>query len=317
MGFHEIQLPTNLSYGSRFGPGFSTSIIELDSGGSERIARWPNARRRYNLKYAIKKLDDLTAVYDFYLARGGPLNGFRIKDFFDFASSSNHRNPQAFSDQQLGTGNGAQTAFQLIKTYTSGSQSVVRAIRKPVAGTITIGNNGSSTAAFTLDTTTGIVTFNTAPANGNPLTWGGQYDVPVQFDGDMDEAFSVAYEGFEGGSLPDMLCTEVVQDVSTPDKFNYGDGEAVSFTGTYRLGATSKRTQVLTPNASADVLLPDATDLDNGFPYFVIRNAAGAATLTFKKFDGSTTYFTMTAGKTAIVFLYPVSGVKTWGAAVS
>ena len=31
MGFHEVQFPTDISYGSKFGPGFKTEIVVLPS----------------------------------------------------------------------------------------------------------------------------------------------------------------------------------------------------------------------------------------------------------------------------------------------
>ena len=41
-------------------------------------------------------------------------------------------------DEALGTGDGATTAFQLVKRYASGSQTWVRTITKPVAGTVRV-----------------------------------------------------------------------------------------------------------------------------------------------------------------------------------
>jgi uncharacterized protein (TIGR02217 family) len=40
--------------------------------------------------------------------------------------------------QLLGTGDGAQTQFQLVKRYPSGSVIEIRTIAKPVAGTVRI-----------------------------------------------------------------------------------------------------------------------------------------------------------------------------------
>ncbi len=38
MSFHDVRFPTDISYGSSGGPGFSTAIIEVDSGAEERIS---------------------------------------------------------------------------------------------------------------------------------------------------------------------------------------------------------------------------------------------------------------------------------------
>jgi hypothetical protein len=43
--------------------------------------------------------------------------------------------------------------------------------------------NGTPTTAYTVNNTTGLVTFNTAPANGAILSWTGEFDTPVCFVG--------------------------------------------------------------------------------------------------------------------------------------
>ena len=85
----------------------------------------------------------------------------------------------------IGTGDGITTAFQLVKRYASGSQTWVRAITKPVAGTVRIALDGAEQlGGWSVDTTTGVVTFATAPAEGVAITAGFEFDVPVRFDAD-------------------------------------------------------------------------------------------------------------------------------------
>ncbi|WP_167626623.1 DUF2460 domain-containing protein, partial [Paracoccus luteus] len=85
----------------------------------------------------------------------------------------------------IGTGDGITTAFQLVKRYASGSQTWVRAITKPVAGTVRIALDGAEQlGGWSVDTTTGVVTFATAPAEGVAITAGFAFDVPVRFDTD-------------------------------------------------------------------------------------------------------------------------------------
>ena len=52
------------------------------------------------------------------------------------------RTPVTPIDQALGTGDGATTAFQLVKRYESGAQAWVRRIVKPVAGTVRVARGG-------------------------------------------------------------------------------------------------------------------------------------------------------------------------------
>jgi len=91
----------------------------------------------------------------------------------------------SLTDQAIGTGDGAMTSFQLVKRYTSGAQSWTRAIAKPVTGTVRIAFGGvEQPSGWSADTTTGLVTFSTAPGVGVAVTAGFEFDVPVRFDSD-------------------------------------------------------------------------------------------------------------------------------------
>ena len=184
MAFHEVRFPDNISRGARGGPERRTQIVELASGAEERNASWANSRRRYDVAYGIRRADDLAAVVAFFEARNGRLHGFRFKDWSDFKSCLPSQTPGP-TDQSIGTGTGAATQYPLTKRYTSGAQSWTRAITKPVAGTVTIALNGVTQASgWSVSTTTGLITFTTAPAVGVAITAGFEFDVPVRFDTD-------------------------------------------------------------------------------------------------------------------------------------
>ena len=185
MAFHEIRFPDNISRGARGGPERRTQVVELASGDEERNASWANSRRRYDVAYGIRRADDLAAVVAFFEARNGRLYGFRYKDWADYKSSlpSQVITP---TDQQIGIGNGSLRTFQLAKRYTSGAQTWVRTIAKPVAGTVRVALGVvEQMSGWTLDTTTGTVTFAAAPGNGVIVQAGFEFDVPVRFDTDM------------------------------------------------------------------------------------------------------------------------------------
>uniref|UniRef100_A4WYW2 Glycoside hydrolase, family 24 n=2 Tax=Paracoccaceae TaxID=31989 RepID=A4WYW2_CERS5 len=184
MAFHEVRFPDNISRGARGGPERRTQIVELASGAEERNASWANSRRRYDVAYGIRRADDLAAVVAFFEARNGRLHGFRFKDWADFKSCLPSQTPSP-TNQPIGTGNGAATQFQLTKRYTSGAQSWSRTITKPVAGTVTVALNGTPQASgWSVSTTSGLVTFTTAPAAGIAISAGFEFDVPVRFDTD-------------------------------------------------------------------------------------------------------------------------------------
>jgi uncharacterized protein (TIGR02217 family) len=184
MAFHEVRFLDNISRGARGGPERRTQIVELASGDEERNASWASSRRRYDVAYGIRRADDLASVVSFFEARNGRLHGFRYKDWADYKSALPSQAITA-TDQQTGTGTGSLQAFQLAKRYTSGPQTWVRTIEKPVAGTVRVAlGMVEQLSGWTLDATTGVITFTTAPASGVIVRAGFEFDVPVRFDSD-------------------------------------------------------------------------------------------------------------------------------------
>ncbi len=210
MAFHEIRFPTEIARGASGGPERRTEIVVLGSGHEERNTRWAQSRRRYDAGYGVRSLDDIHEVVRFFEARRGRLHGFRWKDHADFRSASPASAPLS-SDQVIGTGDGTTASFQLVKSYVSGANPYVRTIEKPVSGSIKVAVDGVEAVegtAFTLDDTTGIITFvaGQEPANGAQVSAGYEFDVPVRFDTDFLEINLVA---FNAGDIPSIPIVEI------------------------------------------------------------------------------------------------------------
>jgi uncharacterized protein (TIGR02217 family) len=210
-GFHEVLFPLDVALKGSGGPERRTEIVTLASGREERNQRWANSRRRYDAGYGVRTLDALHAVIAFFEERRGRLYGFRWRDRADWKSGPPSR-PTAPADQAIGTGDGASRAFQLVKRYGSGGDPWTRAIVKPVAGSVRVAVAGVEKASgtdFTLDATTGIVTFlpGKAPPAGAAVTAGFSFDVPVRFD--TDELI-VDLEAFGAGQIPHVPLVEII-----------------------------------------------------------------------------------------------------------
>jgi uncharacterized protein (TIGR02217 family) len=207
MTFHEIRFPTAIAFHSSAGPERKTEIVTLGSGFEERNAVWANSRRRFDAGYGVKSLDDLAAVIAFFEARNGRLYAFRFKDWSDFKSCAPGSTPSPL-DQPIGTGDGHTTTFQIVKLYASGPASWTRAIKKPVAGTVRIAVAGAeATSGFSVDSTSGLVTFATAPAVGAQITAGFEFDTPARFDSDT---LSVNLTNFRAGDITHIPLVEVL-----------------------------------------------------------------------------------------------------------
>lgn len=207
MNFHEISFPLAIAFHSTGGPVRRTEIVALGSGHEERNATWAASRRRFDVGSGMKSLDDLHTVIGFFEARMGRLYGFRFKDFSDWKSCA-PGGAVAPTDQVTGTGDGSTTQFRLAKTYASGAGSWVRAIPKPVDGTVRIAVDGVETiSGWSCDAATGIVTFDAAPADGAAITAGFAFDCPVRFDTDQ---LSINLASFAAGEIPSIPLIEIL-----------------------------------------------------------------------------------------------------------
>ena len=210
MSFHEIRFPTDISRGAQGGPERRTDVFVLGSGFEERNARWADSRRSYNAGYGVKSLDDLHALIAFFEERRGRLYGFRWRDHADDRSCAPGGTVSAL-DQAIGTGDGTQSAFQLVKTYGGAHAPWTRSIAKPVAGTVLVAVDGDELSegdGFTVNAATGLIQFlpGHVPPDGAAVRAGFKFDVPVRFDTDRLE---VNVQGLRHGAIPHIPIVEV------------------------------------------------------------------------------------------------------------
>ena len=201
MAFHEARLPARLAFGSTGGVERRTEITTLASGYERRSTPWALGRRRYLIGANLRSLDDMAELVAFFEARRGRLYGFRFKDFADFQSCA-PGGTVAATDQALGVGDGARTAFQLVKRY----GDVERPIRKPAEGSVRVAVDGAEVADVSVDATTGVATLADPPAAGSTVTAGFRFDTPVRFDTDRIET---TLESFEAGRMAAVPLIEI------------------------------------------------------------------------------------------------------------
>jgi uncharacterized protein (TIGR02217 family) len=83
----------------------------------------------------------------------------------------------------------------------------VRTITKPVADTVRIALGGvGQLSGWSVDTTTGLITFAAAPGSGVAVTAGFEFDVPVRFDTD---ALDVTLDLERLGSITSIPLVEI------------------------------------------------------------------------------------------------------------
>lgn len=179
--FVETRFPVDISYNSQGGPRFNTTIFTSSSGREQRNINWSLSRAEYDVGYGIKTNTQMAVVLEFFYAMMGKAYAFRYKDWSDFQ----------IQNQVIATGNGILTTFQIVKSYSDPNdlQTFVRPIRKPVNGSLTavmVNNVIVSGSTYSIDYTTGLITFTVAPANTYPIEIVYlEFDVPVRFDTDI------------------------------------------------------------------------------------------------------------------------------------
>jgi len=184
MSFSEERLDLGIDYGAIGGPGYLTEIVVYGDVREKRFIKLPESKGEWEVGDRNITKNKLQYIINFFHARKGRAIGFRYKDWNDYEASN----------ENIGTGDDVTIAFQLIKTYASGSDSTIKTIEKPVAGIQIFIDGVEQLSGWTINLVTGVVTFSIAPGAGLAVTWTGEFDIPVRFDADKFKAEFVAFD---------------------------------------------------------------------------------------------------------------------------
>lgn len=325
MAFYELSYPINPCPGTISGAGFSSAMFETDSGQRRYVRRHLQSRTFLDLAQQIQSHDDLYALITFYRRIGGVANGFRCMDWWDYATNAkgrlwgpNNTEEVACTDQVLGVGDSSTTQFQLRKFYGDSDPIYTRTIKKPVAGTVLVGLNGvNQTSGWTLDTTTGIITFTSPPSAVDEISWGGEFDVPVHFDMTLDEMLAVTMDDYGNVSVPSVPMSEILDENPLDEFHHFGGAIAAAMTANVSVTQGNGRLHVLDPDANGRrAYLPPKAQMCEGMGLFTIVNASGTYYLDVYDYDTDTnlTSAHVLAGKSVIVHLgrHPTTQALTW-----
>jgi uncharacterized protein (TIGR02217 family) len=196
-----VILPDFISYESVFYYEFSTDVFEGGSGAEQRVANWTDYRLVGDLATAIRSESNLQNVIDTFVICKGRLNGFRMKYHLDWQ----------ITGQAIGSGDGSETSFQMVRTYSVSSESYNRNITKPINDSSLAVYLSSVAQTYSSDYTvafsTGIITFVAAPGSGAAITADFNFHHPMRFDTDKLSTKLEAYtsSGFVGKATIPVL----------------------------------------------------------------------------------------------------------------
>ncbi len=187
-------LPTlaGLSWDISASPQFSTSIKRAVSGYEARAAFIVYPLWIFSLKYDILRdniaNNELKSLLGFFNSRQGSFDSFLFAPPADSSVTA----------MSFGTGTGAQTVFQLVRSYggyVEPCNNINGAPQIYVAGVLK-----TVTTDYTISAT-GAVTFVSAPANGAALTWTGSFYYRCRFMNDSIQPIQFMQNIYNLGKL--------------------------------------------------------------------------------------------------------------------
>lgn len=159
------QLP-GFAWGLSKKPKWNSRIQKSVSGKRQAVGYMSYPLYEYTVNFNVLReystFTELEQLQGFFNQMRGQVDTFKFVDPTDAAASV----------QQFGIGNGVQVAFQLARTYGGFTEpvhtpNVITTVRRA-------GTTQTTPAHWTLGAN-GLLTFGTAPLNGNVLDWTGTY----------------------------------------------------------------------------------------------------------------------------------------------
>jgi len=178
---------------------WSTIVQEAASGYTVRIGVYPFPRYQWTLSFSMLDASatdepglaaDFQTLFGFLNSLFGRTLPFLYKDEYDSHVSA----------QPIATGDGATVAFQLQRTF-GGSTDPVFA---PIAAGLVVTVAGTPTSV-TVDVTSGVITFGSAPASGAAIAATFSYYWRCFLDDDEGQEFG--YFDFNGVEMKKLTFT--------------------------------------------------------------------------------------------------------------
>lgn len=182
----DLVFPKRIAMNAQRAPKWETQLTQTGGGHVYTQQDWQDALHTFDLSFAVRIVSDYDAIAQhFHSARGR-------RHTFPFPDPLDYRVTQARGIITDADDDSPTTAFQLRKTYGTGSMQWARRISRPKSGTVNIyrlraGNTTDITASSTIDYETGLVTFSGGvylPGSGDVLSWSGDFWVPARYGAD-------------------------------------------------------------------------------------------------------------------------------------
>jgi len=162
--FLEERILGDIQYGSSWEDDYSVTVVSTSGGQEYRSLNHPFPVRTFDVSYMMDNINMWDSLVNTYHRAHGKYAGFRARCIDEYTSNANGTTAATATDQVLTLISGLD--YQLRKYYgTDKAAGTIgypyRTIYKPVAGTVlvAIGTIPIRSADYSVNTTTGVVTF--------------------------------------------------------------------------------------------------------------------------------------------------------------
>lgn len=204
---HDCRFPDKILRAAKGGPRFKTSLGTGDSGIQTANQDWPSSIREWVVGRKMTTKDGLDELLAFFECRGGQAYGFLFRDPSDFFVGLKYTQGVGFEHDaasNFATGDASTTVFQLQKKMVSGPTTKYRKITRPLDKDRSDAPTGAldpkvylggveQVSGWTLNYSTGALTFTSPPGDGVAIGWSGMFDIPANFQTDEPEFEVDAY----------------------------------------------------------------------------------------------------------------------------
>jgi uncharacterized protein (TIGR02217 family) len=205
--FLDQLFPQSVAYGMTGGPGFLTDVVSFVNGREQRNSKRDGGIGKWDAAHGLKTPDQMAILIAFFRECRGRWAGFRFHDWLDYQ----------LTNELIGTGTGAQTVFNITKTYGTDNPEV-RRIYKPASSSWSDSFHTYAApvvkladvvqgSGYTLDYDEGTVTFDVAPGLGVTVKITCEFHVPARFDTDQ---MAVAIPNFDARTWGQIPVIELV-----------------------------------------------------------------------------------------------------------
>lgn len=197
------RFPDDIACWAEGGNKFYNTTVKMNSGARQVNINWSQGLASFRIsggwrtinnnsgsdQYAIKHL------IEFHDSMYGSAIGFRFKDFHDYQVTKENG---LLGKSGMGTG---IPKYQFYKSYSYGSNTTYRAIKKLVDGTIKVFVNGALNNDLTIDPNSGTIVFNPIKkATITNISVGSNCVVTTQYDNTFSSGETIYISGLNGSN---------------------------------------------------------------------------------------------------------------------